>query len=96
MQLNLYVPKEREAVVRQLDEAAQRSGRPKNVLVLEALEHYLAQQPAERPKVKLRTWHLGVMEPWSREDAYREREDRILNAGRLQVAEEKAPYEAGD
>lgn len=71
MQLNVYVPKDRARVLRSLDEAAQRSGRPKNELVLEALERYLT---AARPA--LPTFHLGDVLMPSRKELYEERLDR--------------------
>jgi hypothetical protein len=48
MQLNVYIPKEKASLLRRLDEAAKRRGRPKNALVIEAIEAYLHEAtPAE-------------------------------------------------
>jgi hypothetical protein len=53
-----------------LDDAAKRTGKQKNELVLEALEAYLAEE-----KPRLETFDLGVFEFPSREELYSELED---------------------
>lgn len=45
MQLNIYLPKAKAAVLHRLDEAARRTGKAKNELVIEAIEAYLAESP---------------------------------------------------
>ena len=69
MQLNLYIPKEKGSVLRRLDEAAKRRGRPKNELVIEAIEAYL--QEAGKPAEFVPT-NIGVGEAPSREQLYDE------------------------
>lgn len=73
MQMNIYVPKSKEALLAALERAAGQVGRPKNELVLEALEQYLAkgEKSAEIP-----LFRLGTIEPGAREELYRERLDR--------------------
>lgn len=69
MQLNIYVPKDRAAILESLEEASKQSGRPKNEIVLEALEGYLAQGSAE-----LGIYDLGpVLVPASRDEIYLDR-----------------------
>ena len=68
MQLNIYVPKQKEPVVRALDEANRRTGRPKNEIILDALEAYLRQ---DRPR--LGSFHLGQVEITSRDELHLER-----------------------
>ncbi|HVA25202.1 MAG TPA: ribbon-helix-helix domain-containing protein [Chloroflexota bacterium] len=96
MQLNVYVPKEREAVIRALDEMARTSGKSKNQLVLDAIDHYLGDVATGEPHPKLRTYRLGVIEPWSRESLYEERFDSFYPPGVLRVAESPAEYDAQD
>jgi hypothetical protein len=67
VQLNIYVPQSRADLLHQLDEAARRSGRPKNELVLEALERFL------RPPARtLGAFALGEIQ-WSRDELYEDR-----------------------
>lgn len=40
MQINIYIPKEKGHIIAYLEKLAKATGRPKNELVLEALEHY--------------------------------------------------------
>lgn len=56
MQLNVYVPTGKEQLLRALDEEAERSGRSKNELVLEAIEQRLA--PSKVPAYL--TYPLGA------------------------------------
>jgi len=70
MQMNIYVPKDKEAILAALERTAKRAGRPKNELVLEALEQYLVQ--VER-SVSLGSFSLGEMKPAAREELYRGR-----------------------
>ena len=59
MQLNLYVSKEKAGLVRRLEEAAKRRGRPKSELVMEALEAYLGR--GERPTFEPAAIGIGAM-----------------------------------
>ena len=66
MQLNIYVPKEKTSVLMALDRKAQSTKRPKNELVLEALEQYLQNtEPAE-----LGRFGLGAQEFPKRGELY--------------------------
>lgn len=74
MQLNIHVPREREAVIAELEAEATASGRAKNQIVLDALTAYL--RPRRRrsgPKPRLRTWNLGAAGEFRRADLYEER-----------------------
>ncbi len=75
MQLNVYVPKSRAAILEELDRFSRESGRQKNDLVLEALERYLSERPREPG-----SYHLGAAIPWRRADLY---EDRLNRAAKL-------------
>jgi metal-responsive CopG/Arc/MetJ family transcriptional regulator len=68
MQLNIYVPSQKSRLLRELDEASRRTGRPKNELVMEALERYL---PTTRPT--LGRHRLGEVKGWHRRDLYERR-----------------------
>jgi hypothetical protein len=73
MQLNLHVPKDRERLLGWLDSAARRLGRPKNQVVLDAIERYLEEHDGGSRRAKgglvLPVLHLGVR-PFRRADAY--------------------------
>ena len=73
MQLNLHVPKDRERLVGRLESAARRLGRPKNQVVLDAIERYLEEQDrgSQGPEggLVLPKLHLGVR-PFRRADIY--------------------------
>ena len=72
MQLNIYVPKEKSEVLAALDRAAELTGRPKNEIVLEALErHLLTMAPIE-----LGRFNLGEVSLGKRSDIYEERLSR--------------------
>ena len=71
MQLNVYVPREKERVVAALNETARRLGRQKNDLVIEALESYLAET---RPAVGV--FRLGTVQLPPCEELHLERWDR--------------------
>ncbi|MDQ7830051.1 MAG: hypothetical protein QN122_07250 [Armatimonadota bacterium] len=71
MQLNIYVPADKQALLRDLDEASRKTGRPKNDLVLEALGRYLA---AVRPR--LGRYRLGKVQAWRRAELYARRLSR--------------------
>jgi hypothetical protein len=73
MQLNLHVPKDRERLLGRLDAAARRLGRPKNQVVLDAIERYLEDQESSSRReggLRLPVLHLGAVEPWVRADLY--------------------------
>ena len=86
MQLNIYVPREKEDVVAALDEAARRLGRQKNEIVIEAIESYLA---VERPP--LGVFHLGQVPASSRDDLYVEKWGQDATAP-ARVAERRSRY----
>ncbi len=73
MQMNIYVPKDKEPILTALDRAARRTGRPKNELVLEALERYLTE--AERT-VELGTFGMGRIRIGKRDELYQGRLDK--------------------
>jgi hypothetical protein len=56
MRLSVYVPKEKEYLLQALTDEAERSGRSKNELILEAIEKRL--HPADVPAY--RTYVLGA------------------------------------
>jgi hypothetical protein len=70
MQLNIYVPKDKQDIVRKLDAAARVLGRPKNELVIEALEKYLR---TNSPTVRLGKYPTRVIGSLSRTDIYGDR-----------------------
>jgi len=70
MQMNVYVPKDKEVLLSALDRAARQTGRPKNELVLEALARYLAE--TER-SVELASFNLGEMRLGTRSELYQGR-----------------------
>ncbi len=67
MQLNIYVPQDKEHLVLRLDEVAKALGRPKNEMVLEALERFLA---VTKPQVVLPVREGKVIGQLSREEIY--------------------------
>jgi len=73
MQLNLYIPKGEEGVVRALERVAREQGRRKNEVVLDALRKYLRERN-EAPQLGVH--HLGVREPIRRSELYEDRLDR--------------------
>src|SRR5207302_8746882 len=75
MQMNIYVPKDREQTLKRLDRASRRTGRPKSELVLEAIDAYLeGLDRDERPETpQFRTFDLGRGEVPTREELYRSR-----------------------
>jgi hypothetical protein len=95
MQLNVYVPRERESTVRALERAVRTSGRSKNLMVLDAIEQYLASEQEAPPTRKPRTFKLGIR-PWTRADIYEERMDHIMRHDQPQVAEDRATYDDAD
>ncbi|HLG69867.1 MAG TPA: hypothetical protein VK009_05525 [Chloroflexota bacterium] len=75
-----------------LEQLVRTTGRPKNLLVLDAIERYLREQPEEKPGV-LRTYNLG-MKTFNRADIYEERAEHIMAAAERQIAEERGTYRA--
>lgn len=70
MQLNVYVPEARRRLLSLLDAVSRRTGRPKNDLVLDALERYL---PSAEEGVELGTYDLGEVCPAPRGELYERR-----------------------
>ncbi|MBC7083519.1 MAG: hypothetical protein PWR07_1753 [Bacillota bacterium] len=66
MQLNIYVPKEKATLIRTLEQTAKLTGRPKNELIIEALERYLPSTA----KVSLGQFHLGEVRAMERATLY--------------------------
>jgi hypothetical protein len=77
VQLNVHVPKERERLLGRLEGAARRLGKPKNQVVLDAIERYLADEEegpgAAAGTVGIPVFHLGDVAPFTRADLYAER-----------------------
>jgi hypothetical protein len=67
VQLNIYVPRDKEHLVLRLDEVAKALGRPKNEMVLEALERFLA---GTKSQVTLPVRKGKVIGRMSREEIY--------------------------
>jgi predicted DNA-binding protein len=67
MQMNIYVPRDKESVVAELERAAARSGRPKNEIVLEAIENYLVEASQS---IELDSFCLGKVKVISRKELY--------------------------
>lgn len=67
MQLNIYVPKEKEGLLAQLDAVSKERGKPKNEIVIDAIERYfrLVVVSAELGK-----YAMGETGPLSRRDIY--------------------------
>jgi hypothetical protein len=74
MQLNIHVPKDREAILAELEAEASASGKPKNQIVLDALVAYFRSRRRAR-KPRLRTWNLGTLGELHRANLYEERAD---------------------
>jgi hypothetical protein len=76
VQLNVHVPREREALIARLDHAARRLGRPKNQVVLDAIERFLAASALEEGVGRIEgipTFHMGAGAPFTRGDVYADR-----------------------
>ncbi len=67
VQLNIDIPHDKEHLVSRLDQVAKALGRPKNELVLEALERFLA---LTKPRVALPVREGKVIGRLSREEIY--------------------------
>lgn len=72
MQLNIYVPRTKASVLKELDRVSRETGRQKNALVLEALERFLESPPPELPR-----FSLGKVKPWTRAELYEARLKRV-------------------
>ena len=76
MQLNLHVPKDRERLVARLEAAARRLDRPKNQVVLDAIERYLEETDGVEQRAagefRLPVFHMGGVYPFKRADLYDE------------------------
>ncbi len=74
MQLNVHVPRDRERLLRRLEAAARRLGRPKNQVVLDALERYLGDEDDRRDhavgNLAVPVFHMGAIPPFRRADLY--------------------------
>lgn len=69
MQLNIYIPKEKASILLALDRIAETTKRPKNELVLEALERYLPGATTGT----LKKFSLGTVNSIRRADIYERR-----------------------
>jgi len=67
MQMNIYVPRDKESVVTELERAAARTGRPKNEIVLEAIENYLVEASQA---IELDSLSLGKVKSVTRKELY--------------------------
>jgi hypothetical protein len=72
VQLNLHVPKDRELLVGRLESAAHQLGRPKNQIVLDAIERYLEDGDDRRvvDHGGIPVFHMGTIAPFRRADLY--------------------------
>jgi hypothetical protein len=74
MQLNLHVPKDRERLLGRLEATARRLGKPKNQVVLDAIERYLEEQDGGSRRagegLQLPKLRLGFVGPLRRADIY--------------------------
>ena len=68
MQINVYIPKSKEHLLDALAEEASRTGRSKNELIIDAIEHHVA--PTHVPHYRTFPLSAGRID---RADLYRER-----------------------
>lgn len=68
MQFNIYVPKDKEDIIKKLNDLSSLTGRPKNELVMEALEKFVKPEKPSPGRFKLGT------KPFNRQELYEERE----------------------
>ena len=66
MQFNIYIPKNKASILSALEHKAKSAKRPKNELVLEALERYLR----DAEQAGLGVFSLGAQTPVARADIY--------------------------
>lgn len=71
MQFNIYVPKDKEGIIEIIYKISAMTGKPKNEIVIEALEKFVAMPMKEKPE--LGRFKMGVRN-MERKDIY---EDRI-------------------
>ncbi len=74
MQLNIYVPKNKERLLQQIERLAQNQHRSKNEIVLKALETYLTQHRDD--EFEFGVFDLGSSRSIERGALYEERLDR--------------------
>ncbi|HHY35487.1 MAG TPA: ribbon-helix-helix domain-containing protein [Firmicutes bacterium] len=70
MQLNMYVPKDKEEILARLDAISKETGKPKNEIVIEALERYLRLSAVP---AKLGRYPTRVVGSVSRKEVYGDR-----------------------
>jgi hypothetical protein len=70
VQLNVHVPQDRKRLLSDLERRANETGRPKNQIVLDALEEYLHKGRPRARRPYLRTMDLGVAPRLTREEIY--------------------------
>ena len=75
-QLNIYVPAGRIEVVDRLRRLSKNTGKPINLLVVDAITQYLHEQTPYKPL--FRSFDLKLKRPISREDIYEEQLTRKL------------------
>jgi hypothetical protein len=68
MQFNIYVPQSKSHIIESLENAAKAARRPKNEIVLEALERYLPDVTVE-----LGRFNMGVVNVPKRSELYESR-----------------------
>ena len=67
MQLNIYVPKEKEGLLAQLDAVSKERGKPKNEIVIDAIERYFRLVVVSAELGKYAMGETGLL---SRRDIY--------------------------
>ncbi len=70
MQLNIYIPKEKEELLARLDSVSKERGKPKNEIVIDAIERYLRLVVVS---AELGKYAMGETGSLSRRDIYGER-----------------------
>lgn len=82
MQLNIHVPKAREKLLHELEDAARETHHPKSQLVLDAIEMYVRDRRRKRRRVELPLYpEMKPVAPLRRTDLYDERLDRPPSLG---------------
>jgi hypothetical protein len=75
-QLNIYVPMEKLGVVERLRRLSKRTGKPINLLVVDAITQYLHEQAPS--KANFRSFDLKIKRPVRRKEIYEEQLGRKL------------------
>jgi len=75
-QLNIYVPADKIQEVERLRRLSKSTGKPINLLVVEAITQYLHEQTAS--EVRFRSFDLKVKRPIRREEIYEQQLARKL------------------